>query len=279
MSSFFVSHDWLAGHLSSPTVQLLDARMLPPGQQHRDIHAEYQQQHLPGAVFFDIEQLSDPHSAFPHMLPDPHYFAEAMQRLGISSDSHLIVYDEGDLFSAPRAWWMLTHFGAKQVSILAGGLQRWIQHQLPLEQGVTQQVMADFTLGKPRFSVVSLEQVMQWSQHGGVQLIDARPAARFRGQVAEPRPGLKRGHIPGSINLPWPLLVEQGQLKAPHQLLALFNDAGIDLNQPCVLTCGSGVTAIVLWLALLQSGACHLALYDGAFSEWASDERRETHIH
>lgn len=277
MKSFFVNSEWLACHLSSSDIQLIDARMLPPGQQQlRDIDAEYRQQHLPRAVFFDIEQLSDQRSPFPHMLPAAEDFAESMQRLGIDSNKHLIIYDEGDLFSAPRAWWMLYHYGAKQATILAGGLKRWLNENRPVVQGETQLAPAHFKKCKPLLSVVDVDQVMQISQHGGAQLIDARPAARFSGQMEEPRPGLKRGHIPGSINLPWQQVVEQGQLKDSQQLLAIFEAAGIDLNQKIVLTCGSGVTAIVLWLALLQSGASQLALYDGAFSEWASKAERVT---
>ena len=235
-TSYFVAADWLIEHGDDPEVQIIDARMAPPGQEHRDVPAEYRAGHLPGAVFFDIEALSDHTSSLPHMLPRPEAFSVAMRELGISKDKHLVVYDEGNLFSAPRAWWMLKNFGVEKVSILAGGLA-----------GVL---------------VVSHEKT--------AQIVDARPAPRFNAEADEPRPGLKRGHIPGALNVPWGDLVFEGELKTTDELRAIFERQGVDLHRPVIASCGSGVTACVVILALATLGANDVTLYDGAWSEWGA---------
>ncbi|MEJ4045200.1 3-mercaptopyruvate sulfurtransferase [Erwinia sp. SLM-02] len=270
--SLFVTAEWLAEHIADENVQVLDARMLPPGQElTRDVTAEYQTAHLPGAPFFNIEALSDHSSALPHMLPRAEAFAVAMRELGVSADTHLVVYDEGNLFSAPRAWWMLNYFGAEQVSILAGGLAGWQKANLPLESGEVDLPEGDFQANVTDGERVKrVTDVLLVSHEGGAQIIDARAANRFHGEVDEPRPGLHRGRIPGSLNVPWNSLVTEGQLKPASELRAIFSQQGVDLAQPVIASCGSGVTAVVVILALTSLGAKDVTLYDGSWGEWGS---------
>ena len=269
-TSYFVAADWLAEHVDDPEVQIIDARMAPPGQEHRDLHAEYRAGHLPGAVFFDIEALSDHTSPLPHMMPRPEAFAVAMRELGVSRDKHLVIYDEGNLFSAPRAWWMLRTFGAERVSILAGGLAGWQRDDLLLEQGDVQTAEGEFEAKFYAEEVKRLTDVLLASHEGTAQIVDARPAPRFNAQVDEPRPGLRRGHIPGARNVPWGDLVVDGELRTTDQLEAIFARQGVDLHQPIIVSCGSGVTAAVVALALATLEADDVTLYDGSWSEWGA---------
>lgn len=269
-TSYFVAGDWLAEHLSDPEIQILDARMAPPGQKERDMAGEYRAEHLPGAVFFDIDALSDRTSPLPHMMPRPEAFAVAMRELGVSSDKHLVVYDEGDLFSAPRAWWMLKNFGVENVSILAGGLDRWQQEARPVESGDVTPEEGDFEAKLNPDAVKRLTDVLLASHEGSAQIIDARPAARFHGEADEPRPGLKRGHIPGALNVPWTEVVQNGELKDPATLQDIFFQRGVDMERPIIASCGSGVTAAVLVLALATLDVNGVGLYDGAWSEWGA---------
>ena len=267
----FVSADWLQEHYNDERLQVLDARLLPPGMEAvRDIQAEYLAGHLPDAPYFDIEALSDHTSPYPHMLPRAESFAVAMRELGVSSDKHLVVYDEGNLFSAPRAWWMLKTFGVAQVSILAGGLQGWKEAGFALATGAVNLPEGEFEAHADESRVKRLTDVLLISHEGGAQIIDARPANRFNAEVDEPRPGLHRGHIPNSLNVPWNSLVEQGKLKPEAELQTLFADAGVDITQPVVASCGSGVTAVVVILALTALGARDVTLYDGSWGEWGS---------
>lgn len=269
-TSFFVAADWLAEHINDPEVQIIDARMAPPGQEHRDMAAEYRDGHLPDALFFDIEALSDHTTPLPHMMPRPEAFAVAMRELGVSSDKHLVVYDEGNLFSAPRAWWMLRTFGAEKVSILAGGLAGWKRDDYLLEQGNVDMVEGDFEVKFDAQKIKRLTDVLLISHEGTAQIVDARPAPRFNAEVDEPRPGLRRGHIPGARNVPWGDLVFNGELKTVDELTSIFDRAGVDLNRPIVASCGSGVTAAVVVLALATLEAKDVTLYDGAWSEWGA---------
>ncbi|HDG1689155.1 TPA: 3-mercaptopyruvate sulfurtransferase [Kluyvera georgiana] len=269
-TSYFVAADWLAEHVDDPEVQIIDARMAPPGQEHRDLHAEYRAGHLPGAVFFDIEALSDHTSPLPHMMPRPEAFAVAMRELGVSRDKHLVIYDEGNLFSAPRAWWMLRTFGAERVSILAGGLAGWQRDDLLLEQGDVQTAEGEFEAKFHAEAIKRLTDVLLASHEGTAQIVDARPAPRFDAQVDEPRPGLRRGHIPGARNVPWGDLVVDGELRTTDQLEAIFARQGVDLHQPIIVSCGSGVTAAVVVLALATLEADDVTLYDGSWSEWGA---------
>lgn len=269
-TSYFVAADWLAEHVDDPEVQIIDARMAPPGQEHRDLRAEYRAGHLPGAVFFDIEVLSDHTSPLPHMMPRPEAFAVAMRELGVSRDKHLVIYDEGNLFSAPRAWWMLRTFGAERVSILAGGLAGWQRDDLLLEQGDVQTAEGEFEAKFHAEAIKRLTDVLLASHEGTAQIVDARPAPRFDAQVDEPRPGLRRGHIPGARNVPWGELVVDGELRTTDQLEAIFARQGVDLHQPIIVSCGSGVTAAVVALALATLEADDVTLYDGSWSEWGA---------
>ena len=269
-TSFFVAADWLAEHIDDPEIQIIDARMAPPGQEERDLNAEYQAGHIPGAVFFDIEALSDHTSPLPHMMPRAEAFAVAMRELGVSSDKHLVVYDEGNLFSAPRAWWMLRTFGVEKVSIVAGGLEGWRRDGLPLEQGLPELPEGDFDGRVDPLAIKRLTDVLLVSHEGSAQIVDARPAGRFNGQVAEPRPGLRSGHIPGALNVPWNELVINGELKTTDELNEIFARQGIDFERPIIASCGSGVTAAVVVLALTTLGVNGVSLYDGSWSEWGA---------
>lgn len=267
----FVSADWLQEHYNDERLQVLDARLLPPGMEAvRDVQAEYLAGHLPDAPYFDIEALSDHTSPYPHMLPRAETFAVAMRELGVSSDKHLVVYDEGNLFSAPRAWWMLKTFGVAQVSILAGGLQGWKEAGFALATGNVNLPEGEFEAHADESRVKRLTDVLLISHEGGAQIVDARAANRFNAEVDEPRPGLHRGHIPNSLNVPWNTLVEQGKLKPEAELRRLFANAGVDITQPVVASCGSGVTAVVLILALTALGSRDATLYDGSWGEWGS---------
>lgn len=269
-TSYFVAADWLIEHSDDPEVQIIDARMAPPGQEHRDLHAEYRAGHLPGAVFFDIEALSDHASPLPHMMPRAEAFSVAMRELGISRDKHLVVYDEGNLFSAPRAWWMLKIFGVDKVSILAGGLAGWQRDELPLQQGEVTLPEGEFDAELDATVIKRLTDMLLVSHEKTAQIVDARPAPRFNALADEPRPGLKRGHIPGAHNVPWGDLVFEGELKTVDELQSIFERQGVDLNQPIIASCGSGVTACVVILALATLGVTNVSLYDGAWSEWGA---------
>lgn len=269
-SDIFVTATWLNSHLNDADITLLDARMLPPGDTTRDIQAEYEAEHLPGAAFFDIETLSDATSPLPHMMPDSASFAQTIGALGVSEGQHCIIYDEGNLFSAPRAWWMLRTFGVTKVSILAGGLAEWKHQQLPLEQGNNGHPTRAFKARLDAGVICQAEVVLAITRDHSAQIVDARPAPRFAGEVDEPRPGLRRGHIPGSVNVPWNELVANGALKAPEELAAVFKQKGIDIQRPIVASCGSGVTAAVVVLALYVLNAPQVKLYDGSWGEWGS---------
>ena len=269
--SLFVSPRWLESHLTDPLVRIIDARMLPAGYQGpQNIRQQYLQAHLPAAVFFDVEALSDGHSALPHMLPPFADFARAMGELGISDHHHLVVYDEGSLFSAPRVWWMLRLAGVKQVSLLAGGLAGWQQAGLPLDQGPVTLAPQVFQGAFDLTKVKDLADIRCRIVDHSAQIIDARPAARFSGQAPEPRPGLRSGHIPGSVNMPWSDLVQDGRLKTDDVLAELLTQAGVNRGQPLIASCGSGVTAAVVVLALTALGITDVALYDGSWSEWGA---------
>ncbi|EOC1426622.1 3-mercaptopyruvate sulfurtransferase [Cronobacter dublinensis] len=268
-TSFFVASHWLAEHIDDPEIQILDARMAPAGQEHlRDMAQEYRAGHLPGALFFDIEALSDHASPLPHMMPRPETFAVAMRELGVNDDKHLIIYDEGNLFSAPRAWWMLRAFGVQNVSILAGGLAEWQRDGFPLQEGAVEAPESEFEAKLDELQIKRLTDVLLASHENTAQIVDARPAARFNAEADEPRPGLRRGHMPGALNVPWTELVVKGQLKTTDELHAIFARQGVNLHRPIITSCGSGVTAAVVTLALATLGASDVTLYDGSWSEW-----------
>lgn len=267
-NEWFVSPSWLAEHLND--IVLLDARMLPPGEKTRDINAEYRAEHLPGAIFFDIEALSDHSTDLPHMFPSSEAFSRAMGKLGVNHQQHIVIYDEGNLFSAPRAWWMLHTFGVEKISILAGGFAGWKAQDLPLEQGMTERASTIFNAKWNPTAIRHRDEVLAISRDQSAQIIDARPAARFNGEVDEPRTGLHRGHIPGSLNVPWNDLVSHGALKPNAELATILHKHGVDFSRPIVASCGSGVTACVVILALHALNVPNVTLYDGAWSDWGS---------
>ncbi len=269
-TTWFVGADWLAEHIDDPEIQIIDARMASPGQEDRNVAQEYLNGHIPGAVFFDIEALSDHTSPLPHMLPRPETFAVAMRELGVNQDKHLIVYDEGNLFSAPRAWWMLRTFGVEKVSILGGGLAGWQRDDLLLEEGAVELPEGEFNAAFNPEAVVKVTDVLLASHENTAQIIDARPAARFNAEVDEPRPGLRRGHIPGALNVPWTELVRDGEINTTDELDAIFFGRGVSYDKPIIVSCGSGVTAAVVLLALATLDVPNVKLYDGAWSEWGA---------
>lgn len=259
----------LAAGLHDSQVVVLDASYYLPAA-GRDARAEHLQEHIPGAVYFDIDALSDPGTALPHMLLPPAQFAAAMGRLGVGNDDHLVVYDtSGTNFSAARAWWMFRIYGHDRVSVLDGGLAAWKRAGLPLESGAVTRAPASFT---PRFRaelVRSLAQVRQAVGDQTAQVVDARSAGRFAGSEPEPRAGLRGGHIPGSRNTPYASFTgPDGLLLDRAGLEARFREAGVDLRRPVIASCGSGVTACTILLALDLLGHANHALYDGSWTEW-----------
>jgi thiosulfate/3-mercaptopyruvate sulfurtransferase len=264
-----VTASWLAEHLNDPNTVVLDATLAPPGASSAlDPHASYLAEHIPGALYFDIEALSDHSTSLPHMLPTPEAFAEAMSALGVGSEMRIVVYEQQGVFSAPRAWWMLRTFGAKDVHVLDGGLAAWNELGLPVEAGAASSLPATFHATLNPNAVVDLPALQQLlASHA--QMLDARSAGRFQGTAPEPRAGLPSGHMPGATNVPFTTLVEGGRLKPASELREIFAAAGVDLKQPITTTCGSGVTAAVVYLGLELAGANRLSLYDGSWAEYA----------
>lgn len=265
----FVTSDWLAAHLGSPDVQVIDGSWYVPTQ-NRNGRDEFEQGHIPGAIFFDIDGLADRSSDLPHMLLEDVPFAREAGALGIASETTLVVYDGAGLFSAARVWWTLRLYGAKAVFILQGGLPRWKADGRPLETGRSRAVAATFAVERAERRVADLEAVRQALVDGSAQLVDARPAGRFKGEVPEPRPGIESGHMPGSLNIPFSDVVHDGVLDEPEVLRRRFEEGGVDLERPIVTTCGSGVSAAILVLALETLGKRDTVLYDGSWADYAS---------
>ncbi|WIY51933.1 3-mercaptopyruvate sulfurtransferase [Devosia sp. YIM 151766] len=269
MTSPFVTTAWLAQHLSDPGLVVVDASWHLPNAS-RNAQAEYLAGHIPGAVFFDIDGIADTASSLPHMLPAPADFARAVGALGISEDMNIVVYDEVGLFSAPRAWWTFRTFGAPNVFMLEGGGPQWRAERRHVEAGLVERHPTIFQPRLDPLAVADFDIVNARSKDRAAQIVDARPAPRFHAEVPEPRPGLKSGHIPGSFNVPVGLLTENGALKDTETLRALFAERGLDLDSPIITSCGSGITAVTLALALEQAGAGDVTVYDGSWAEWGS---------
>lgn len=263
-----VSTEWLARHLKDPDIRVLDASWYLPGS-GRDPRAEYRSSHIPGARFFDIDDVSDARSDLPHMVPPVEKFMSRMRALGVGDGHQIVVYDGAGLFSAARVWWLFRLMGQDNVAVLDGGFPKWQADGGEIED--MEPIIRDrhMTVRRQNHLVRDVTQVSAAAKLRDTEIIDARAAARFRGEVPEPRPGLRAGHIPGSRNVPFTsLLNDNGTMKEPGALADIFEAAGVDLSRPVITTCGSGVTAAVLNLALTRMGKSDHSLYDGSWSEW-----------
>jgi thiosulfate/3-mercaptopyruvate sulfurtransferase len=263
-----VSTAWLAEHLDAPDLKVVDATWYLPTLQ-RDARAEYAEAHIPGAVYFDIDDIADEHGALPHMLPSPAKFSSRVRRLGLGDGTRIVIYDANRYSASARAWWMFRVFGHPDVAVLDGGLAKWRAEGRPLDDRPVVPREAHFSARQNHLLVRELEQIRGNLVGRREQLVDARAAGRFHGTEPEPRAGLRAGHIPQSLNVPHlDLVAEDGTLRRPAELRARFDAVGLDLERPIVTTCGSGVTACTVALALHQLGAPDVAVYDGSWSEW-----------
>ncbi len=268
-SRWLVSTDWLADRLGDPNTVAVDGSYFLPTQK-RDAHAEYRSGHIPGAVFFDIEAVSDHSTDLPHMLPGPTQFGEVVGGLGIGNADTVVVYDSRGLYSAARVWWTFRIFSARTVYILDGGLPKWKSEGRPIETGDTKRAPKKFNAEMNVGAVAMLADVRMALTDGSAQIVDARSAERFSGKAPEPRPGLRSGHMPDSFNVPFEQVLEHGRLASRERIEAAFTSAGVDLDKPIITSCGSGVTAAILSLALESIGKKPQGLYDGSWSEWGS---------
>jgi thiosulfate/3-mercaptopyruvate sulfurtransferase len=264
-----VSTDWLAARLDDPKVKIIDASYKMPGVLPLPSD-DYLGGHIPGAVFFDVNAISDHDDPRPHMYPDVGQFARDLSALGISSGDTVVAYDSGAWVAAPRAWWMLLSFGHGEVKVLDGGLQKWLREGRPTHSGKVTPKPGKFKARLDPSFVRSKQQLLGNLETRAEQLVDARPRPRFEGTVAEPWPGRRSGHIPGSRNVPYAELFDAttGAMKPLDELRRVFAAAGVDMAKPTVTTCGSGVSALVLTLALYRLGVRGMALYDGSWAEW-----------
>ena len=268
-SPWLKSTEWLAENLTRPDVVVVDGSFYLPTQK-RDPEKEYLESHIPGAVFFDIDKVADHSTDLPHMLPGPTIFQEAVEALGIGKNDTIVVYDGAGLLAAPRVWWTFRIFGAPNVFILDGGLPKWKAENRPLESGPVKREKRSFAAQMQTGAVASVDDVQLALTTGDKQVVDARSADRFRGEAPEPRPGLKSGHMPGALNVPYGDLLENGRLAPVDKLRQVFEAGGVDLDKDVITSCGSGVSAAVLWLALDALGRPPAMLYDGSWTEWAS---------
>lgn len=264
-----VPTSWLAGRLADPRTVILDATLPPVGvTPPMDTFARYVASHISGAIFFDIEALSDRSTSLPHMMPTAEAFSLDMSALGIDDRMAICIYEQEGVFSAPRAWWMLRTFGAREVYILDGGLRAWTEAGLPTSCGPVHRMPANFRATLDNETLRNFRQIQQLIAERG-QILDARSAGRFTGAALEPRPGIRSGHMPGATSIPFTELIEDGRLKSAEQLHEVFAAKGVDLKQPITTTCGSGVTAAVVALGLELAGADRVSLYDGSWAEYA----------
>jgi len=264
-----VSTDWLAAHIDDPKVKVIDASFKLPGVLPLPVD-DYLAAHIPGAVFFDVDAISDHNNPRPHMFPDAAQFARDIGALGVSTGDTVVAYDSGGWVAAPRAWWMFLSFGYPNIKVVDGGLKKWTQEGRPTESGKVTPKPGQFTAKFDPSYIRSQAQVLANIEKRAEQLIDARPRGRFEGTAPEPRPDSRSGHIPGSRNVPYAELFDAktGAMKPLDELRKAFAGAGVDMTKPIVTTCGSGVSALVLTLAVYRLGVRGSALYDGSWSEW-----------
>ncbi|QBY43014.1 3-mercaptopyruvate sulfurtransferase [Arsenophonus nasoniae] len=269
--AFFVNPQWLHQHLTNENIILVNASA-PPPTDPTDYQQRYYQEHIPGAQFFNLDIVADQSNNLPHMLPDEITFTHAVEQLGISNHHQVVIYDQGALFSAPRAWWTFKTFGCNNVKILTGGLHGWKKAGYLLDSGMpTVRQRQHFAAKCIPDQALSQQQVLALLQQTNVQFIDARPTARFNALQPEPRLGLRMGHLPGSKNVPWDWLVNEGCYKSPEALKTIFANQQVDITLPTVISCGSGMTAAVVLLALIILGNKNVKLYDGSWAEWGQD--------
>jgi len=263
-----VSTDWLAKHLRDPDLRVLDASWYLPAMA-RDAKAEYEAGHIPGARFFDIDEISDQRSNLPHMAPPPEKFISRMRAMGVGDGHQVVVYDGAGIFSAARVWWTFRLMGKTDVAVLDGGFPKWQAEGREIEDMPPVVRDRHMTVSRQNHLVKDVTQVAHAAKLGEAEILDARSAPRFRGEAPEPRAGLRLGHIPGSKNIPFgEVLNPDGTMKSPAALRQVFEAAGVDLKKPAITSCGSGVTAAVLSLALERIGHRNHALYDGSWAEW-----------
>ena len=271
--SWLTETDELAAELDAPDIVIIDASWHMPGE-GKDARADYLAEHIPGAIFFDIDEIADTKSVLPHMLPPPEKFSSRMRSMGIGDGSRIVVYDQQAIYSAARVWWTFRVMGVEDVTVLNGGLPKWKREGIPLESGEPRlRSTRHFTSRRNADLVRDVSDMKSILKDHSAEIVDARSAERFAGRAPEPRPGLRSGHIPGAHNLPYGRLLKQDStLKSPAELEALFHEAGVDLSKPVVTSCGSGITASVLALALAVIGHRRTAVYDGSWSEWGADQ-------
>lgn len=272
MADPLVSTAWLADHLGAPDVRIVDASWYFP-QEEKNPLEQFKLAHIPGAVFFDIDEIADETSNLPHMLPSPVKFASRVRKLGLGDGSRMVIYDQLGLRSAARVWWTFRAMGHEDVVVLDGGLPKWIAEGRAIDDGPPQPRERHFTVRYSSDLVRDVNQVKRALSTGKEQLVDARPAGRFTGETPEPRAGLRGGHMPGARSVPASeILAPDGTMKSAEQLKALFEAAGVDLGKPIITTCGSGITAAMLSLALARAGKDRVPVYDGSWTEWGGRE-------